>query len=251
MLGIQLRHPQSPSDIMPRRLLALAEIPRMIFAIASLPLNVLRLARAARGNGCPVLVIPGFATTDKSTLVLRAYLSWLGYNVYGWELGRNFGAKTIGLHNERLIARLDQINSLEGTKVILIGWSMGGVMARMISRVRPQKVKQIVTLGAPFSGNPFANSAWKLYERMSGHSLSHPIAQAQIAESKLPPPVPSVALFSKSDGVVAWQSCLEPEHQHTLNVEVESAHCGFGFSPSVLRVVADTLASRASLKVMP
>jgi pimeloyl-ACP methyl ester carboxylesterase len=221
----------------------------MLFAIASLPANVWRLAGARKGNGSPILVIPGFATTDNSTLVLRGYLSWLGYRVYGWGLGRNLGAKTIGLHNELLIARLDDINRAEGQKVILIGWSMGGIMARMISRVRPHKVRQIVTLGAPFSGNPFANSAWRLYEQMSGHSLSHPIAQAQIAESKLPPPVPSVSLFSKSDGVVAWQSCLEPKHDHSKNIEVKSAHCGFGFAAPVLRVIADTLASPDRLEV--
>lgn len=230
------------AEMMPSRWMALAEIPRAVFAIASLPANILKLTKACKSNGSPVLVIPGFATTDRSTFILRAYLRWLGYRVSGWEMGRNLGAKTIGLHNEQLVKRLDDVYRQSGQKVTLIGWSMGGIMARMISRVRPEQVRLIVTLGAPFSGNPFANSAWKLYERLSGHSLSHPIARAQIAESKLPPPVPSVSLFSKSDGVVAWQSCLEPDHSHTLNIEVESAHCGFGFSPSVLRIIADRLA---------
>lgn len=226
----------------PKRWMALAEIPRTILAIASLPANILHLAKACRSDGSPILIIPGFATTDRSTFILRVYLAWLGYRVHGWGMGRNLGAKTIGLHNERLIKRLDEVYQQSGEKVTLIGWSMGGIMARMISRVRPEQVRLIVTLGAPFSGNPFANSAWKLYERLSGHSLSHPIARTQIAESKLPPPVPSVSLFSKSDGVVAWQSCLEPDHSHTINIEVKSAHCGFGFAPAVLRIVADRLA---------
>lgn len=232
----------SAASIMPSRWLALAEIPRMVFAIASLPANLSKLTKASRSTGRPVLVIPGFGTTDRSTFVLRTYLGWLGYRVYGWGMGRNLGAKTIGLHNERLIKRLDDVYRQSGQQVTLVGWSMGGIMARMISRVRPDQVELIVTLGAPFSGNPFANSAWKLYERLSGHSLSHPLARAQIAESKLPPPVPSVSLFSKSDGVVAWQSCLEPDHSHTLNIEVKSAHCGFGFSPHVLQIVAERLA---------
>ncbi len=229
-------------SLAPSRWRAIAELPRAGFAVALLPFHIARLRAARRGDGSPVLVIPGFATTDRSTYILRRYLSWLGYEVHGWALGRNLGAKTIGLRNEELLARLDHIHGQYDRKITLIGWSMGGIMARMIAREKPEKVRQIISLGAPFAGNPFANTAWRLYERMSGHSLSHPIARAQIAESKLPPPVRSVSLFSKSDGVVAWQSCLEPDHPHTLNIEVQSAHCGFGFSPAVLRTVADQLA---------
>jgi len=234
----QTRPPQ-----LPERWRAFAELPRAAFAIATIPGHLKRLTDAKRGDGSPILVIPGFATGDRSTVILRKYLSWLGYSAHGWGMGCNLGAKTIGLHNERLIARVNSVYSQYGRKVSLIGWSMGGIMARMVSRVIPDKVEQIISLGAPFAGDPFANTAWKVYERMSGHSLSHPVARAQIAESRLPPPVPSISLYSRSDGVVAWQSCLEPEHPHTLNIEVNSAHCGFGFSPHVLRTVADRLAA--------
>jgi pimeloyl-ACP methyl ester carboxylesterase len=225
------------------RFLGLAEVPRAILAIIRLPLYLPHLRAAPPGNGLPILVIPGFAMSDKSTAILRVYLRWLGYDVSGWGLGRNLGAKTIGIHNEKLVARLKEIYNKVGQPVTLIGWSMGGIMARMIARAEPKNVRQIISLGAPFAGDPFANTAWRNYERMSGHSLSHPVARAQIAESKLPPPVPSLSLFSKSDGIVAWQSCLEPKRPHTSNIEVQSAHCAFGFCPVVLRTVADQLAS--------
>ena len=225
------------------RILALAEVPRAILAIIRLPFYFRHLSAAPSGNGMPILVIPGFAMSDKSTAILRSYLRWLGYDVAGWGLGRNLGAKTIGIHNEKLIARLKEVYSEVGQPVTLIGWSMGGIMARMIARAEPNKVRQIISLGAPFAGNPFANTAWQAYERMSGHSLAHPVARAQIAESKLPPPVPSLSLFSKSDGIVAWQSCLEPKRPHTRNLEVQSAHCAFGLCPVILRTVADQLAS--------
>ena len=118
---------------------------------------------------------------------------------------------------------------------------MGGVMAQTISRICLHKVCQIVTLGAPFWGSPFANSAWRIYEQLSGYSLSPPVVQAQIAERKSPPPVLSVSLFSKSDSVVAWQWYLKPKYDLPENIEVTSAHCGFGFSACVLRVPADIL----------
>ena len=101
---------------MPRRCAALAEIPRGLLAIASLPAHVCRIAGARKGNRSPILVIPGFATTDNSKLVFNSYLSWLGYRKYGWELDRNLGAETIGFDNERLTARLDDITAWKANK---------------------------------------------------------------------------------------------------------------------------------------
>ena len=193
------------------------------------------------------MVIPGIGMTDRSTLVLRRYLRFLGYEVHAWELGRNLGAKTIGVHNERLIERIKNVHHSAQQPVTLIGWSMGGIMARMVARCQPQLIRQVISLGSPFVGDPFASSAWEIYERLSGHSLKAPVAQAQIAESKLPLPVPAVSFYSKSDGIVAWQACLEPNTPSARNIPVRSAHCGFGFSAEVLRAVADTL-SKTSLQ---
>lgn len=225
----------------PSRWLLAAELPRVALAWGVLPFGLPAMARAPRGDRRPVMVLPGFAASDTSTTVLRGYLSWLGYDVHGWELGQNVGAKTVGMQNELLIARLDALFEQVGQKITLIGWSMGGIMARMIARRRPDAVERLILLASPFAGDPYANRAWPLYERMSGHRLSHPVFRAQMAESKLAPPVPSVSIYSKSDGVVAWECCVEPDAPHSRNIEVSSAHCGFAFDAKVLRTVADVL----------
>lgn len=236
---------------LPNRWLTWAEIPRAIYALITLPLHWRTLSLATKADQRPIMIIPGFGTSDRSTFILRQYLMFLGYRVHGWGLGRNLGAKTIGIHNERLIERLNVIYRHECQPITLIGWSMGGIMARMVARVQPQKICDVISLGAPFTGDPFANKAWQVYERMSGHSLSHPAAQAQIAESKLPLPVPACSIYSKSDGVVAWQTCLEPNTPHSRNIAVRSAHIGFGFSAQVFRAVANRLAATSELATRP
>jgi pimeloyl-ACP methyl ester carboxylesterase len=233
--------PECDPGFSPTPAITLAEVPRAVASILSLPMAARKLSRAPRGEGQPVLVIPGFAAADGSTAILRAYLNRLDYDAHGWGLGRNLGAKTIGVHNERLIRRLDRFHARRKRPVALVGWSMGGIMARMIARARPDKVSRVVTLAAPFTGDPFANRAWQVYERMTGHSLAHPVAQAQIAESKLPMPVPATAIHSKSDGVVDWRCCLEPNTGATDNVEVRASHCGMGFDADALHAVAHAL----------
>ena len=227
----------------PARWLSYAEAPRTAFALVRLMWAAPRLALAPRGDGSKVLVIPGFATGDGATAILRTYLMWLGYRSYGWGLGRNVGAKTVGVHNERLLERLDVVSDGGRDAVHVIGWSMGGIMARLMAHEVPERIRQVITLGSPFAGNPYSNIAWQSYERISGHKLSDPAARAQIALSKLAPPVPSTSIYSRSDGVVAWESCLEPDHPHTENIEVGGAHCGLGFCPSVLLTIAERLAS--------
>lgn len=233
-----MKSPQTP-----RRWLTWAELPRALFALATLPYCWPKLAAAPQGDQRPILVIPGIGMTDRSTLVIRRYLTFLGYRVYGWELGQNLGAKTIGLRNERLIARVQSVFRDEQQPLTLIGWSMGGIMARMVARREPDKIRDVISLGAPFVGDPFATSAHKVYERLSGHSLSAPLAMAQIAESKLPMPITSCAIYSPSDGVVPWQACREPNSPLARNFPVRSAHCGFGFNASVLTTIAHRLAA--------
>lgn len=226
----------------PQRWLAWAELPRTLYAIANLPYCWTQLSTAPRGDKRSIFVIPGIGMTDRSTIVLRHYLRFLGYRVHAWELGRNLGAKTIGVHNERLIERIKSVHHLAQQPVTLIGWRMGGIMARMVARRHPQIIRQVISLGSPFVGDPFASNAFEIYERLSGHSLRAPIAQAQIAQSKLPLPVPAISFYSKSDGIVSWRACLEPNTPTARNIPVRSAHCSFGFSAEVLLAIADRLA---------
>ena len=227
----------------PSALLALTEVPRAAVEFAALHLAAAPLFLGApKGDGHPVLVLPGFVTTDVSTAVLRGFLSRLGYKAFGWELGRNLGPRAIGREGERLLARLQAIHDLTGEKVSIIGWSLGGIMARQVARRLPGATRQVITLGSPFTGDPRASNVWKLYERLAGQKVDGAEVRAQMAESELPPPVPSTAIYSRGDGVVAWQNCLEPAAPATENVEVHGSHVGLGFNPSVLAVIADRLA---------
>jgi pimeloyl-ACP methyl ester carboxylesterase len=226
----------------PSALLALTELPRALAEFSAIPLAAPLLLMAKRGDGHPVLVLPGFTTTDRSTVVLRRYLTQLGYDPQAWALGRNLGPRAIGQQGEKLIARLDEIYATTGKTISLIGWSLGGILARQLSRRRPDLVRQVITLGSPFTGDPRATNVWRLYEMMSGQRMKDPDTQAQMHESHAAPPVPSTAIYSKYDGVVAWQNCIEPESPTTDNIEVPGSHCGLGVNPVVMLAIADRLA---------
>lgn len=226
----------------PSALLALTELPRAIAEFGSLGFAAPMLARAPRGDGHPVLVLPGFVTTDVSTRVLRNYLAKLGYDAHAWELGRNLGPKAIGHEGEKLIARLQAVHEATGKRVSIVGWSLGGVMARQLSRRAPEAVRQVITLGSPFTGSPRATNAWRAYQVLTGHKIDSDDAQSQLRESEAPPPVPSTSIFTREDGVVAWQNCIEPAGPETDNIQVHGSHCGLGVNPAVLYAIADRLA---------
>lgn len=231
------RAPISP----PSKLLALTELGRAAIEFGTLPIAAPFLLTAPRGDGHPVLVLPGFTTTDLSTTVMRRYLRQAGYDVHAWELGRNLGPRAIGWEGEKLIARLEAIFEKTGKKVSLVGWSLGGILARQLSRRRPDLVRQVISLGSPFAGDPRSTNVWKAYEFLTGQRLKDDDTQRQLRESELAPPVPSTAIFSKYDGIVAWQSCIEPESATTDNIEVNGSHCGLGVNGAVLYAIADRL----------
>ena len=226
----------------PSALLALTELPRALVEFGSLGLAAPILAAAPRGDGHPVLVLPGFVTTDISTAPLRRFLQGLGYDAHAWELGRNLGPKAIGREGEKLTARLREIHAAMGQKVSLVGWSLGGVMARQLSRRAPEAVRQVISLGSPFTGRPQATNVWRTYQILTGQRLDDPDTRVQLSESNLPPPVPSTAIYTREDGVVAWQNCVEPAAPETDNIEVHGSHCGLGVNPAVLYAIADRLA---------
>jgi pimeloyl-ACP methyl ester carboxylesterase len=226
----------------PSLFLALTEFPRAVMEFGSLPFAMPMLSSAPHGDGHPVMVLPGFVTSDRSTIVLRNFLTWLGYDAFPWELGRNLGPKAIGAQGEKLVARLDEIFDETDEKVSLVGWSLGGIMARQLARRRPDKVRQIVTLGSPFIGNPKSTNVRAAYEALTGQRLSDPALLTYLEESHTPLPVPSTAIYTKEDGVVAWQNCVEPEHYQSDNIQVFGSHCGLGVNPVVLYALADRLA---------
>lgn len=195
------------------------------------------LRRAPRGDGHPVLVLPGLSASDVSTRPLRTYLRAQGYAAHGWKLGSNHGPRP-GVE-DAMAARLTELSQRYQRKVSLIGWSLGGVFARELARRSPSLVRQVITLGSPFASEPKASNAWKLYEYLSERKVDDWPDRDLM---KSPPPVPSTAIYSRTDGIVAWQGCREQDSSTTQNVEVEGSHCGLGHNPAVLYVIADRLA---------
>ena len=195
------------------------------------------LRMAPQGDGHAVLVFPGLAAPDFTTQPLRNYLRGRGYETYGWDQGFNFGPREGVL--AQCVERFRALRAQSGRKVSLIGWSLGGIYAREIAKMFAQDVRCVITLGTPFSGNPKANNAWRLYEFASGHKLDKP---EQFAHMRVAPRVPTTSIFSRSDGVVAWQCSFQKESPLAENIEVVTSHMGMGLHPSALFAVADRLA---------
>jgi hypothetical protein len=188
------------------------------------------------GEGRPVMVIPGLLSSDRSTVVMRRMLRAHGYRAYGWSLGINRGVSVSLL--ERAEAELERV-SRHGP-VTLIGWSLGGLYAREIAKRRPDLVERVITLGSPFSGDVHANNAWRLYEMVNDHKVTNPPIEASVHEK---PPVPTIALWSRKDGIVAPASARGAEGECDRTVEVDCSHIGFMAEPcaleAVLRVLKD------------
>lgn len=226
----------------PSKLLALTEVPRALFELSALAWSAPWLLAGPRGDGHPVLVLPGFVASDTSTAILRRYLTAKGYDAHSWNLGRNLGPKAIGREGQKLMARLEEVYAQTGEKVSLVGWSLGGIMARLIANRRPDLVRQVITLGSPFGGDLKASNVWRAYEMLSGDRIESPQTQRLHAQSAVAPPVPTTAIYSKGDGIVAWQNCREGDHATTDNIEVYGSHIGLVVNPSVLAAIGNRLA---------
>jgi pimeloyl-ACP methyl ester carboxylesterase len=181
-------------------------------------------------NGPPVLVIPGFIAHDRTTGALRKALAAAGWRVHGWEMGVNWGARAETV--DRLRDRLDQI--APAGKILVVGWSLGGLFARELARAVPDRVRAVVTLGSPFSGDPRQNNVWRLYERVAGHKVTDP-PLPRITDK---PPVPQLALWSRKDGLIAPRAARGLDEERDEAVELDCTHMGFGVSS---RAAADVV----------
>jgi pimeloyl-ACP methyl ester carboxylesterase len=201
-----------------------------------------RIARWPHGDGHPVLVLPGFLAGPSSTDLLRNVLRHLDYRVYDWGLGYNMGYRAS--MKQTLPARLRHIRDRAGgRRVSLIGWSAGGIYARELARANPDDVRSVITLGSPFLGNHQANTAWKVWRIVNrGADATESVSQAALVRRARPLSVPTTCIYSKSDGIVAWQCCISVPAPETENVEVRSSHIGYGHNVQTLSVIADRLA---------
>lgn len=229
-----------PSQAMNLRLMAaLLSESRAIFEFNAFLSARLLMRAFPKGDGHPVLFLPGFMASDFSTGPMRRLFKDLGYVTSGWDLGRN-----VIINEEReadMQALLRAYSESHGRKVSIVGWSLGGVFAREIAKAHPECVRQVISLGSP----------------ISGHAVHEPVDGAFIAVNGKPnaeerkrrrtlgeaPPVPTTSIYSKTDSIVAWRRSVQKEQgTQTENIEVPASHLGLGVNPLVMYAIADRLA---------
>ena len=193
---------------------------------------------APKGDGHPVLVLPGFLASGRSTFPLRHLLKRVGYKGHRWKLGRNLGPTRVAL--EHVMERMHELRERYDSKVSLIGWSLGGVYARELAWMSPDDVRQVITLGTPFRHH-HSTAATRLYHTINGPHSDH-VDPEILDRAELPPPVPSTSIYTRSDGIVPWQCSLDLDSPETENIRVYGSHCGLGHNPSVLWAILDRLA---------
>jgi pimeloyl-ACP methyl ester carboxylesterase len=190
----------------PSKLLALTEPSRALGELAAFALLRPLLSFLPRGDGHGVLVLPGFMASDSSTLPMRRLLAQLGYDVAGWELGRN-----LKVDNARVEAMARCVSALydkTGGKISIVGWSLGGVFARELAKQMPDKVRQVITLGSPISDNRHFTNARPLFEMINGKK-PEPMKSGKFRKLSEAPPVPTTSILTKADGVVHWRGSVQ------------------------------------------
>lgn len=232
------RPPQAPDPVAPTSTVGLAEEWRTLLLPARLLARAPRLARVPRGDGGPVIDIPGWKAPEASMAPLRAYLRAAGHDAHGWGLGVNTGAPE--RDTEILAEKVSAQHEQTGRKVALVGWSLGGVIARETARTVPHAVSRVITYGTPAIGGP----TYTLGARAFGRSESTRIHQ-MITELDRHHPiqVPITAIFTRRDRVVSWSACIDRTSPHVEHVEVRSTHGGMGLDPDVWQTVATRLAT--------
>ncbi len=215
---------------------------RAVYEFGSFMLARPLLRRLPRGDGHPVVVFPGFLATDGTTAPLRGLLDDLGYDSYAWGMGRNMRFNEE--REEEMLGLLDAIfDTHHGDKVSLVGWSLGGVFARELAKVRPEKVRCVVSLGSPIHLPHEHSHARHIYEQVNGPL--DPREHERMAKLNVPPPVPTTSIYSKTDGIVSWRGSVQDPHMenpNTENIEIPASHFGLGFNPFTMIAIADRLA---------
>lgn len=195
------------------------------------------------GDGRQVMLVPGFLTDDKSTWPLRRFLSYVGYEALPWGLGRNNGQPEVDA--ERLIKRLADVRRSK-EPITLIGWSLGGVIAREVARREPASVREVITLGTPVEGGPKYTATGDRFARSRKLDLDsferhvHEINQKGLN-------CPLTIIYSRGDGIVDWRASIDRYNPHARHERVVGSHLGLGVNPLVWRIIARTLSASSAL----
>jgi pimeloyl-ACP methyl ester carboxylesterase len=214
---------------------------RAPFDWATLLLRAPQLLRAPRGDGRPVMLLPGYSTDESSMRPLGRYLSFLGYDVYEWGLGRNRGH--VNQYTQAIGGRVRELHdALDGARITLIGWSLGGVIARETARLFEPYVREVITLGTPIIGGPKYTVAASRFADEGKLDLDE-FEKEVHARNSIGISQPVTSIYSKLDGVVGWRASIDIYNAHARNIEVYSSHFGIGAHGKVWRLIADTLAA--------
>ncbi len=198
------------------------------------------LTRTDMGDGHTVLVFPPWFGDDGTTASLRSVLRARGYVAEGWQLGRNLGVNPAMA--DRVVARVEEAAGRAGAPISLVGWSAGGIAAREAARLLPERVRLVVTLGSPFGQDLRESIFGPVFRRLSGPDFAEVVNDESVARLRTPPPVPSTAIYTESDGVVPPEACREQSSRYTENIRVPGAHCGLAHNPLAVFAVLDRLA---------
>jgi len=224
----------------PHPLLLVAELRAIAEFASGVLLRQAVQRRAPGGDGHPVVVLPGLSASDRSTGLLRRFLRELGYDAQPWGLGRNKGLRPGRV--EQIREQLHSLHARHGAKVSLVGQSLGGLFARELAKLEPQLVRQVITLGSPFTGHLNATNAQRVYERLSGKRIAD-VDPAVHAGLRVKPPVPRTSVYSKLDGVVTWHRSIEPARPGGESIHLRGcSHLGMAASPAALYLIAHRLA---------
>lgn len=232
-----------PNPAPPKLTWAVAELPRALLELCALLPGHFVLRNAPRGDGHPVLTVPGYQANDNSMRFLRSYLSRWGYDPRTWELGPNLGIGFERLRFEELLCeRIDAIYAERGEPVTLIGWSQGGVLARQVAKQLPDQVRHVITLGSPVGSTPEATTIWRVYSRTSPHEITDELMEVLRQVASPVKDVRCTCIFSLSDGIVAPEIACDHVSPLAENICVRASHAGMAVNPVVLYVIADRLA---------
>lgn len=213
---------------------------RAFFEFSSLLPAIPGLRALPRGDGRPIMTLPGFGVDDVSTWPLRQFLASLGYQPMPWGLGINDDPEVMA---ERLLERLSSMQTTD-EGITFIGWSLGGVVARLVALHAPSFVREVITMGTPVEGGPKYTSMGGIFARGRGINMDDYEARAHGVNAR-GIEAPLTVIFSRTDAVVGWRAAIDRYNPQARHVEVRSSHLGLGVNPSVYRIIARTLAGES------
>jgi len=209
-------------------------------AVEYLRMRSMNVAALPRGDGHPVVIFPGLAANEYSNGPMVRLCRQLGYAARDWGRGFNTGPRgDVAAWLDELARHVGAMTTGQTRPMSLIGWSLAGFYAREVAKRLNGRVRQVITVGTPFAGKAeHTHAAW-FYRIVNGQPPA--FDDALMARLRTPPDVPTTSVFSRRDGIVAWQACVQNGGARAENIEVDGSHCGLGWNARVFAIIADRL----------